>query len=327
MANLTDIMLKNLIDFVTYDFENDDILNSNVFLHEKGTLIREQAQLLLDLELYIDNNSLVDTIELNLIETMPIAIQPIVIPAVSEQPIVIPTVSEQPIETQPIETIPIMIPAVSEQQLPSVVNQEFILVDVSDCKANNIRIIRDVMPVILRDMNCTWKVKLNKNNGQIFLQWSICEALVNVGINNVDAFKVKTLFGTHKKSMSERNGFKYSAEIKTYFVTKDTMTSKDICIFQMMPVIFEGKMTSFEIIVRSENYNKNYIEEDYINKNRVELLNQLLNYTDYHLDYVSSDIPNTLAKFKVNYEFTNKLFNYTDKITSYKKRFGYPFVE
>jgi hypothetical protein len=95
----------------------------------------------------------------------------------------------------------------------------------------------------------------------------------------------------------------------------------------MMPVIFEGKMTSFEIIVRSENYNKNYIEEDYINKNRVELLNQLLNYTDYHLDYVSSDIPNTLAKFKVNYEFTNKLFNYTDKITSYKKRFGYPFVE
>jgi hypothetical protein len=158
-------------------------------------------------------------------------------------------------------------------------------------------ICRDVMPVILRDRNCTWKVNFSSFREKIYLKWSVCEALINVGINCVDAFRVKTLIGTHKKSMSERNGFKYSAEIEKWLITIDEKTNKYSCIFNLMPVMFKGVMTSYEIIVRSEN----------CEMNRFELEKELTDYTNSI--WLSRDVRKATEQYTANRTFTKKLFN------------------
>jgi len=157
-------------------------------------------------------------------------------------------------------------------------------------------IVRDVMPVILRDRNCTWKVHFSSFNKKIYLNWSVCEALVNLGINCVDAFKVKTLIGTHKKSMSERNGFKYSATISKWSIVVDERTGEKKCIFELMPVMFEGVMTPYEIVVRCEN----------CDMNRFDLEKQLTDYTNSI--YLGKNDIIAIKQWKANLVFTRTLF-------------------
>jgi hypothetical protein len=159
------------------------------------------------------------------------------------------------------------------------------------------RMVRDVMPVILRDRNCTWKVNFSSFNKKIYLNWSVCEALVNLGINCVDAFKVKTLIGTHKKSMSERNGFKYSATISKWSILVDEKTGEKKCIFELMPVMFEGVMTPYEIVVRCEN----------CDMNRFDLEKQLTEYTNSI--WLGKDDKKTNKLWNANIAFTQTLFN------------------
>ena len=177
-------------------------------------------------------------------------------------------------------------------------NEDFCVLGAEDLVSCN-QIIRDVMPVIVRDRNCTWKVNFSSFKGKIFLNWSVYEALVNVGINNIDSFKVKTLIGTHKKSMSDRNGFKYSAVIEKWSIITHEQTGNQSCMFELMPVMIGGIMTTYEIIVHVENCDI---------ANRFALEKQLTDYTNYMWN--SRDLTKAAEHYRANVIFTRKLFNY-----------------
>ena len=156
---------------------------------------------------------------------------------------------------------------------------------------NGATIIYDSIPVILRKRYSTWEVNLDDKN-KLYLKWSVCDALLNGGINSVDAFKIKTLFGTQKQSMSERNGYKYTAPIKKWYVSFD-----DLCIFELEPIIFNGELTIFNVAVRYEN----------CEMSRFMLDKHLTIYTNTLL--CDADIQEIIEQDNLNVAFTRKLFN------------------
>lgn len=170
--------------------------------------------------------------------------------------------------------------------------------DESIKRIKDYKIIKDVMPVILRDRNCTWKIYFSSFYGKLYLNWSVNEVLINMGVNNVDAFKIKTLFGTHKKSMSKRNGYKYSAEIDDWFISK-SIHNIDVYIIKLKPIIIDDVITQFEIIVRKEN----------CEMNRFELEKQFTDYTNHM--WLPTDTLKALELYEKNCIFSRKLFNYS----------------
>jgi hypothetical protein len=181
--------------------------------------------------------------------------------------------------------------------------ESYYIADNPDVNANNeisddngiyefpysVSILYEIMPVILRDIKCTWKVLYTDN--RLYLKWSVCEELINVGINSVEEFKIKTLFGSHKKSMSERNGFKYSAAINRWEITSD-----GLCVFKLEPILVDGDPTMFEVVVRHEN----------CEINRFELELQLTNHTNNL--WLDKNLNETIKHFCANINFTKKLF-------------------
>ena len=141
---------------------------------------------------------------------------------------------------------------------------------------------------IQRDRQWTWKIKFYK--GQLILFWSICEALLNKGINAIEAFKLKTFFNTHKKSRSKRNGFKYFAIIDNWFCEDNS----NKCILTLKPVMVNDIMMTYNIIIRNEN-----CDVDQFN-----IAEQLTNYTNSISDEIKA-----MQLSISNNQFARTLFN------------------
>jgi len=156
----------------------------------------------------------------------------------------------------------------------------------SDSKIH-IKINEHNISFIQRDRQWTWKIKFYK--GQLILFWSICETLLNKGINTIEAFKLKTFFNTHKKSRSKRNGFKYYAIIDNWFCEDNIK-----CILTLKPIMVDDVMISYNIIIRNEN-----CDVDQFN-----IAEQLTNYTNS----ISDDIKAMKLSISNN-QFARTLFN------------------
>lgn len=283
MANLKARMIANDILF-----NNPDILSLDVFTNVQKPLLEEHITFLQKLD-NLDTSS--DTSSANSSDTYERLLEQRIL-QMNEFELMREILVNNDLNTP--ETMKIVKSKINEPQLTALPN---VKKDEYDKLLPSKRIILlDVMPVILRDRNCTWKVHFSSSNGNIYLDWSVCEALVNVGINRVDAFKVKTIFGTHKTSMSARNGFKYSATIKNWSIINDERTGEQKCIFKLIPVMFEDVMTSYQIVVRSEN----------CEMNRFKLEEQLTNHTNSI--WLTTDLQKVAICYEENRSFANTLF-------------------
>lgn len=298
MANLSTLLIKKSIEDLMESIENDEneeITSLIDFPQAHAKLIREHKEFMLNLELVSNNFDE----HLILIQNMPFMTEFDIMRAIltNDRLDNIPELMEL-VKVKRMSHAPISILVSGIDQATSTDNEDFCVLGAEDVVPTK-QIIRDVMPVILRDRNCTWKVNFSSFKGKIFLNWSICEALVNVGINNIDAFKVKTLIGTHKKSMSERNGFKYSAAIEKWSIITDEQTGNQSCMFELMPVMIEGIMTTYEIVVRLENCDIT---------DRFALEKQLTDYTNYMWN--SRDLTKAAEHYRANCLFCRKLFGF-----------------
>lgn len=115
------------------------------------------------------------------------------------------------------------------------------------------KIIREVMPVILRDKKTTWKLILIDED-KLFIKWSVCEELIDVGINAIDEYKIRTKDGKHKKSASFRNVYKYCAPIDSWYMEGTS------CIFRTNEICIGKDTIIYDIIVRSSNCENNQFE-------------------------------------------------------------------
>lgn len=318
MANLSTLLIKKSIEDLMESIENDEneeITSLGDFSQTHANLIREHKEFMQNLN-FVSNNfdehwalmqnmpfmtefDIMRAILTNeRLENTPELMELIKLKRMTSTPEQFPITSSTVPAVQAVQAVSqTSFPDSGIDQATSTDNEDFCMLGAEDlvsCK----QIIRDVMPVIVRDRNCTWKVNFSSFKGKIFLNWSICEALVNVGINNIDAFKVKTLIGTHKKSMSERNGFKYSAAIEKWSIITDEQTGNQSCMFELMPVMIGGIMTTYEIIVHVENCDI---------ANRFALEKQLTDYTNYMWN--SRDLTKAAEHYRANVIFTRKLFN------------------
>ena len=114
------------------------------------------------------------------------------------------------------------------------------------------KIIREVMPVILRDKKTSWRLEINNEN--LLIKWSVCEELIDIGINSIDEFKILTKDGRHKISASSRKVYKYCAHIDSWTIEGTN------CIFKTNEIYLNGNYKPVEIIVRSSNCEHNKIE-------------------------------------------------------------------
>lgn len=114
------------------------------------------------------------------------------------------------------------------------------------------KIIREVMPVILRDKKTTWRLEIIDD--KLFIKWSVCEELIDVGINTIDEFKILTKDGKHKISASFRNVYKYCASIDSWYMEGTH------CIFRTNEIYIGKDINVYDIIVRSSNCEHNHFE-------------------------------------------------------------------
>ena len=114
-------------------------------------------------------------------------------------------------------------------------------------------IIREVIPVILRDKKTSWRLEMSDDD-VLFIKWSVCEELIDIGINAIDEFKILTKDGRHKISASSRKVYKYCAHIDSWNIEGTN------CIFKTNEICLNGNYKQVEIIVRSSNCEHNKIE-------------------------------------------------------------------
>ena len=60
------------------------------------------------------------------------------------------------------------------------------------------------------------------------LNGQFCKELIDVGINAIDEFKIRTNIGEHKVSMFLRNVYKYCAEVDYWYLDKEKCIDKCI---------------------------------------------------------------------------------------------------
>lgn len=118
------------------------------------------------------------------------------------------------------------------------------------------KIIQEVMPVILRDKKTSWRLEMI--NDTLFIKWSVCKELIDVGINAIDEFKIRTNIGEHKVSMFLRNVYKYCAEVDYWYLDKEKCIDK--CIIRTNEINLDKNIVAYDIIVRSSNCENNQYE-------------------------------------------------------------------
>ena len=152
---------------------------------------------------------------------------------------------------------------------------------------------KDGVVAMQRDRSCTWKVKFE--SGELQLRWSVSEDLVDSGINAVDEFKIKTLVGKHKQSMSSRKGFKYSARIANWYVLEAEAEAAKF-IIELEPVMHEGRKNVFRIAVFHENCDFDWLH----------LTSELTSYTNkrWHV----ADPVRAIRQGTANNKFARQLF-------------------